>query len=190
MIPLHEVPPPARPDPEDDELMALVAAGDRNALATLVQRHQRFVLVTAFRFLADRAEAEDAAQEVFLRLWVSARRYRPETALRAYLRTITVHFCLDLKRKARLTVLSGDRDMSSRADPHRDIEAMERQDALERALQTLPPNQRMAVILFHLEGLSVREVSGLLDTSPKSVESLLSRARTALRERLEHLLRR
>jgi RNA polymerase sigma-70 factor (ECF subfamily) len=168
--------------------MVQVASGDRGALATLIQRHQRFVLATAYRFLGDRAEAEDTAQEVFLRLWASAGRYRPETELRAYLRTITVHFCLDLKRKARLMVLPGDREVRGPANPHRDLEAAERQDALELALQTLPSNQRMAVILFHLEGLSVREVSDLLDTSPKSVESLLSRARTGLRERLGRLL--
>lgn len=179
---------PERLEPSDHQLMDLAARGDREAFASLVRRHQRLVLSIAYRFLADRAHAEDAAQEVFLRLWRSAGRYRPERALEAYLRTLTVNCCLDLGRKPRLLALADGEKPRGAADPHEDLLASERRAALERALQALPPAQRMAVILFHEEGLSVREVAELLETSPKALESLLSRARKALRERLGTLL--
>lgn len=176
------------PAAADRELMEATARGDRDAFAALIRRHQPRVLSIAFRFLGDKAEAEDAAQEVFLRLWRSAGRYRPDKALEAYLRTLTVNFCLDVRRKARLFVVGTDEDPAGPQDPQRDAGDAERREALDRALLSLPPAQRMAVVLFHMEGLSVREAAALLEVSPKAVESLLSRARTALRERLSGLL--
>ena len=88
-------------EPSDTQLMARVSSGDEQAFASIIGRHQRPVLSIAYRFLGDQSWAEDVAQEVFLRLWQSARRYRPEAALGAYIRRITVNFCLDLRRKER-----------------------------------------------------------------------------------------
>ena len=179
--------------PEGDErsdilLMELTASGDREAFARLISRHQRLVLSVAYRFLGSREEAEDAAQEVFLRLWRAAAKYRPETALAAYLRTLTVNYCLDVRRKPRLLALDGGEDPPGQEDPHRDLEASERRGALEAALQSLAPAQRMAVVLFHLEGASMKEAARLLQISPKALESLLGRARATLREQLGSLL--
>jgi RNA polymerase sigma-70 factor (ECF subfamily) len=177
------------PAPSDRELMERTAAGDREAFADLVRRHQASVLSIAYRFLGDRAEAEDAAQGVFIRLWESARRYRPEAPLPAYLRTLTVNLCLDLKRKARFVVLEAAPEAPGGEHPGDLAEAAERRSALNRALASLAPAQRMAVVLFHMEGLGVKEISDALETSPKAVESLLSRARATLRERLGGILR-
>jgi RNA polymerase sigma-70 factor, ECF subfamily len=169
--------------------MERTAGGAREAFAALIRRYQGLVLSIAFRSLGSRAEAEDAAQEVFLRLWGAARRYRHETALAAYLRTLTVNFCLDQRRKGRFLVFSSAGEPPGTQDPHGDLEKAERKAALQRALQSLPPTQRMAVVLFHMEGLSMKETADLLEASPKAAESLLSRARTTLRERLEGILR-
>lgn len=168
--------------------MDLAARGDREAFAVLVRRHQRLVLSIAYRFLMDRAQAEDATQEVFLRLWRTAGRYKPERAIEAYLRTLTVNHCLDLGRRPKLLALADWEEPQGPEDPHGDLLASERKAALNSALQTLAPAQRMAVILFHREALSMKEVARLLDSSPKAVESLLSRARAALREKLGTLL--
>ena len=176
-------------EPGDHQLMQRAASGDPLAFAVLVRRHQRLVLSIACRFLMDRAQAEDAAQEVFLRLWRAAKRYKPEGALEAYLRTLTVNYCLDLGRKPRLLSLADREEPRGSPDPHHDLLASERRAAVDRTLQTLPPAQRMAVILFHREALTVKEVARLLDSSPKAVESLLSRARATLRQRLGPLLR-
>lgn len=175
--------------PSDSQLMERTARGDREAFASLIGRHQRLVLSIAARYLGDRAEAEDAAQEVFIRLWQGARRYQPSAALEAYLRTLTVNFCLDMKRKQRFILLSGAEDRPGSDDPQDEAQKAERRNAIGRALQILPTTQRMAVVLFHMEGLSVGEVARLMETSPKAVESLLSRARATLRERLADLLR-
>ncbi len=177
------------PAPSDRELMERTAAGDREAFAALIGRHQTSVLSIAYRFLGDRAEAEDVAQSVFVRLWESARRYRPDAPLPAYLRTLTVNLCLDLKRKARFVVLETEPEAPDGEGPAALAERAERKRALDRALASLAPAQRMAVVLFHLEGLGVREVADLLETTPKAAESLLSRARAALRERLGDILR-
>ncbi len=179
--------------PEGDErsdilLMELAASGDREAFSRLISRHQRLVLSVAYRFLNSREEAEDAAQEVFLRLWRAAARYRPDTALEAFLRTLTVNYCLDVRRKPRFLALDGGDDPPGHEDPHRDLEASERRGALEAALQSLAPAQRMAVVLFHLEGVSMKDAARLMEVSPKALESLLGRARTTLRERLGFLL--
>ncbi len=175
--------------PSDSQLMEETARGDREAFASLIGRHQRLVLSIAARYLGDRDEAEDAAQEVFIRLWHGARRYRPSSALEAYLRTLTVNFCLDMKRKRRFVLLSGEEDRPGPSNPQGDALREERRGAIDRALQLLPPAQRMAVVLFHMEGLNIGEVARLMETSPKAVESLLSRARAALRERLDGYLR-
>jgi RNA polymerase sigma-70 factor, ECF subfamily len=175
--------------PSDRDLMERTAAGDREAFAELIRRHQASVLSIAYRFLGDRAEAEDAAQGVFIRLWESARRYRPDSPLPAYLRTLAVNLCLDLKRKARFVVLDGTPETPGGKDPGALAEEGERRKALNRALASLAPAQRMAIVLFYMEGLGVKEVAELLETSPKAVESLLSRARTALRQRLAGYLR-
>jgi len=176
-------------EPSDHKLMERVASGDREAFALLIRRHQRWVLSVAYRFLADRSQAEDAGQEVFLRLWRHASRYRPDTALEAYLRTLTVNYCLDLRRKPKLLSLEAGEVRQNDGDPQGDLSAAERRRALDSALQSLAPAQRMAVVLFHLEGFPVKEVARLLDSSPKAAESLLSRARATLRERLGPILR-
>jgi RNA polymerase sigma-70 factor (ECF subfamily) len=164
--------------------MALTADGDRDAFAELVGRHQKTVLSIAFRHIGDRGEAEDIAQEVFLKLWRTAKRYRPEAPLAAYLRTLAVNACLDRRRKDRLTLVPHLDQERGAQDPHADAERSERRAALGAAVARLPAPQRMAVVLFHFEGLTVNETARLLDLSPKAAESLLSRGREALRKRL------
>jgi RNA polymerase sigma-70 factor (ECF subfamily) len=171
-------------DESESRLMALAARGDRESFAALVRHHQTTVLAIAFRHIGDRAEAEDVAQEVFLKLWRAAARYRPDAPLTAYLRTLTVNACLDRRRKNRLSLVPDLDQERGAQDPQADAERSERRAALASALALLPAPQRMAVVLFHFEGLTVRETARHLDLSPKAAESLLSRARATLRERL------
>lgn len=176
----------------DERLVALSGGGDREAFALLVARHQGFVYGLARRYLGSRALAEEAVQEVFLRLWRAAPRYRPLRPLTAYLRTLTVRLCLDGIRASRVPLEPLPEDGRLPSGVPASEEALlqrERFRALAEALGQLPPNQRMAVVLFHLEGLSVEETAALLSVSPKAAESLLSRARRALKDRLGGLLR-
>ena len=172
----------------DAELMERTARGDREAYASLIRRHQALVFSIAFRYLGNRPEAQDASQEVFLRLWSAAPRFRPEKPLPAFLRTLTVNLCLDWRRKPRLLTLEDPDGRPGGDDPLAHAEEAEIRSRLSLALKELPPRQRMAVVLFHQEGATLREVAEALDLSGKAVESLLSRARAALRDRLGPLL--
>jgi RNA polymerase sigma-70 factor (ECF subfamily) len=178
----------ANQPPSDAELMERTARGDREAFAVLIRRHQALVFSIAFRFLGDRPQAQDVSQEVFVRLWGAARRYRPESPLPAYLRTLTVNQCLDLMRKPRLVRLEDPDGRPSGDDPLAAAQGAELYEMLSQALRALPPAQRMAVVLFHLEGASLREVATALDLSEKAAESLLSRGRSALRRHLGPIL--
>lgn len=168
--------------------MARIAEGDRDALGALVRRHQGGVYSIARRYLGDRAEAEDVAQDVFLRLWEASPRYRPEKPLLAYLRTITVNLCLDRRRRPSLLSIANPGGLPGNADSEAGVLSAEREEALKKALAGLPPAQRMAIVLFHLEGLPVAETARLLGIGVKAAESLLSRGRRALRERLGGIL--
>ncbi|MEW6757965.1 MAG: sigma-70 family RNA polymerase sigma factor [Acidobacteriota bacterium] len=168
--------------------MARTAGGDRDAFGALVRRHQGSVYSIARKYLGDRTEAEDVAQDVFLRLWEASPRYRPEKPLVAYLRTITVNLCLDRRRRPGLLSLANPGALPGTADSEAGVLAAEREEALKKALAGLPPAQRMAIVLFHLEGLSVVETARLLEVGAKAAESLLSRGRRALRERLAGFL--
>jgi len=178
-----------QPETPDSTLMKRMAKGDRQAFARIIHRHQTAVLSIAYRYLGRREDAEEAAQEVFLRLWRAAARYRPEKPLPAYLRTLTVNYCLDSIRKPRLVALS---DEESRARDHTGadgaLQETELNEALVRAMAVLPATQRLAVVLFHLEGLSMKETADLMGTSSKAVESLLTRARASLRTNLAPML--
>lgn len=174
-----------RTNASDAELMNRMAGGDREAFAQVIRSHQRAVLSVAYRYLGRREDAEEAAQEVFLRLWRAAPRYRPEKPLPAYLRRLTVNYCLDVIRKPRLVALpEEDARASEDGGAYDAARAAELSGALSHAMALLPPAQRMAVVLFHLEGLSTKETAETMATSPKAVESLLTRARSSLRKAL------
>lgn len=180
-----------REDLPDEKLMALSAEGDAEAFALLVDRHADSLFALARRYLGSPALAEEAVQEAFLRLWKSAPRYRPTGPVGAYLRTLAVRVCLDGLRAARglLEPLPDDGVLPDGGPTSEEtLLEREREEGLASALSSLPPAQRMAVVLFHLEGLSVQETAELLEVSPKAVESLLSRARRTLRSRLSGLL--
>jgi RNA polymerase sigma-70 factor (ECF subfamily) len=168
--------------------MARAAAGDRDALGALVRRHQAGVFSIARKYLGDRAEAEDVTQDVFLRLWTAAPRFRPERPLPAFLRTVTVNLCLDRRRRPALVSIEDPSKIPGPADAQDGTLAAERREALRKALATLPPAQRMAIVLVHFEGLPVAETARLLEVGVKAAESLLSRGRRSLRERLAAVL--
>jgi len=170
---------------KDEELMLAVGKGELGAFDKIVLRHQRFVWGIAYRFLGDRVEAEDIAQKAFLKLLEAAPRYRPTAGFRTYLYRIVSRLCMDYARKKRL-ILS--EDIAERADssfnPAATFDVKERATEIRRAMDGLPPRQRMAVILKYYEGLSYTDIARAMGITVKAVERLLDRARTALRSRL------
>lgn len=165
--------------------MVAVADGDLEAFEGLVRRHQRTAWGVAWRLLRDPAEAEDAAQDAFLKILDAAPRYRPTASFRTYLYRVITHVCLDrLKKKrpvylARLPIVA-----SPEPGPADRAEAREDAAAVRRALGALPPRQRAALVLRYYECLSYQEIAQAMDTSVKAVERLLARGRGMLRDLL------
>ena len=165
----------------DEQLMRAVADGDIDAFGEIVRRHQRSAWNAAWRLLGDAAEAEDAAQDAFLKILDAAPRYRPTASFRTYLYRVVTRLCLDRLQKKRPIYV--DRLPPCASDDPSPPEVLARQEderAIRRALDALPARQRAALILRHFEDLSYQEIADAMDTSVKAVERLLARARDAL----------
>lgn len=172
----------------DEQLMQSVAHGDLNAFNKIVLRYQQHAWRTACRLLGDAMEAEDVAQETFLKILKAAPRYRPTASFRTYLYTIVYRLCLDTRKKNRPSLMDTIPDRPS-ASPSavETIVARERGEEIRHALESLPLNQRTAIVLKHDEGLSYAEIAQVMDISLKSVEMLIRRAREKLQSKLPHL---
>lgn len=172
---------------EDGDLLGRIAQGDRPAFAALMQRHLSAVLATARRIVRDDAEAEDIAQEAFLRLWHSAKTLEAGAyGMRPWLRRVASNQAIDRLRKAkRLDVTDEVPEQSEAAGQLQALEAAEVSARVEEALAALPPRQRVAVSLFHFDDMSQRDVAALMALSEDALESLLARGRRRLRELLK-----
>lgn len=184
---------PAKPRPSADTrndeavLVAEVGAGDRHAFGVLMERHLGSIVSVARRMLRDDAEAEDAAQETFLRLWRSGATLEIGPAgVRPWLRRVVSNLCLDRVRgQGRVKVVD---ELPEVPEPAKQLAVLESQDVQRRvevAMQKLPERQRLALTLFHFEGLSQIEIGNVLGVSDEAVESLLSRARRQLKADLK-----
>lgn len=169
----------------DQELMARIAAGDAAAFRILSRRHAPRALAVARRILGSSAAADDVVQDALLRVWIHAPRWRPAAEPRTWLYRIVVNLCLDEKRRPRAAPLEAAGDVADPgADAAANLEARERDHLLAAAVAALPPRQRAAIVLTYQEGLANAEAAAVLDTSVGGVETLLVRARRALRAAL------
>ena len=173
----------------DEELMLSAAAGDMEAFGELVLRHQDRAWRTAYHYVGNRADAEDLAQEAFLRILDAAATYRPSARFTTYLYRVIANLCMDYRRKKRPSYVDEMPPLESRTDaPDEKLSAKERDRAIHRALDYLPDRQRMAVVLRYFEELSLSEIAESMDTSYKAVEHLLARARASLESHLQGFL--
>ena len=190
-------PPPAgelTTDQDDIRLMQLVRTGDTAAFEQLVERHQTLIAGTVARMLGNNSDVEDLAQQVFIRVWKSAKRYEPRAKFTTWLLKITRNLVFnELRRRKRhalnpLQSEAGGEETQLKDElvqtPDAALLEGELQRAIETAIEQLPETQRMAVVLRRYEELSYEEIADVLDQSVPAVKSLLFRARTELRERL------
>lgn len=170
----------------DEELLRRVAQGEAVAIQAMVARKFPRVMALASRMLADPVEAEDVAQEAMLRVWKQAGRWKPGQArFDTWLHRVALNLCYDRLRR-RKEVLSDT--LPERADegpaPDRGLLAMETGARVQKALMSLPPRQREAIILCHYQEMGNIEAALALHISVEALESLLSRGRRALRAAL------
>jgi len=181
-------------DPDDEELMLRAQRGDLEAYNELVARHERSVFNVCLRLLRDFAAAEDASQDTFVRAWTNAHTFRGGE-VRPWLLRIATNRCYDILRaKGRRPAGSLDAEpfeiepiwSTQSGDEAPDARALrgELSIHLERALQALPEDQRVAVILSDVQGLSYEEVAAATGAALGTVKSRLSRARARLRQAL------
>ena len=178
-------------DDSDEALMAQVARGDERAFQLLSRRHLPAMLGLARRILRNSAEAEDVAQEAFLRVWTHAPRWQPVAQFRTWLTRVVVNLCLDRKRRApwvELEVAGEIVDPTPGAGEK--AETDERARILAAAVDKLPPRQRSAIVLTYGEGMTNAQVAEIIDTSVSAVETLLVRGKQNLRSALGDLIER
>ena len=200
---------PAFVDPAEEEsrarnerdifLMERVKAGQMEAFEELVERHQHAVVGTVAKMLGNDADAEDIAQQVFIRVWKSAHRYKPTAKFTTWLMTIVRNLVFNECRRrsrARLVPLEAETPDAPRTQ-HADSEALspseelldgELRRAVDAAIASLPESQRMAIVLRRYENMPYEEIARVLRTSVSAVKSMLFRARGELKEKLRSYL--
>ncbi|MDO8901451.1 MAG: RNA polymerase sigma factor [Phenylobacterium sp.] len=172
----------AATDP-DEELLGRVALGDPTAVRALMARKLPRINGLAQRMLGDGAEAEDVAQEVFVRAWRQAPKWRPGAArFDTWLHRVALNLCYDrLRRRREIPTEFPPEQIDEGPAPDRGLEAAEVGSRVAAAMARLPDRQREAVVLCHYQELGNIEAAGLMGVSVEALESLLSRGRRALR---------
>jgi RNA polymerase sigma-70 factor (ECF subfamily) len=159
--------------------------GDDLAFAQIVEAYQRPVYNLCYRMLGDGYEAEDAAQETFLRAYKYLKRYDPSRSFATWLLSIASHHCIDIIRKRRMRLvpieaLPGETLPDPGLTPEMEVRLGEDQQAMQDLLQELSPTDRSAVILYYWYEYSYEEIAQTLSLTVSAVKSRLHRARKAL----------
>lgn len=176
-------------DPDGD-LVARIAAGDVRAAEELLRRHAGKIASLARRMLNDAAEAEDVTQDVFLRVWRAAPRWRPgEAKFETWMHRVALNLCYDRLRRRReianADAGAGAPDLS--ASPMQAWLDEQRAARVRAAIAALPERQRAALVLCHFEDVSNADAAAAMQISVEALESLLARGRRALKLSLADL---
>ena len=182
----------AEPTDLDYALLRRVARGEAPALTELIRRHQTRLYNLAYRLLKDPLDAEDALQEVFIKVYEHASSFEPKATVSAWLNRITANHCLNRLRQRHFQEPLEQEDAVALPDAGASpLEALEEQHLarrLEDLLAALPENQRRALVLKRFGDLSYQEIGAEMGLSPQAVDGLLKRARQFLKKALQEYL--
>jgi RNA polymerase sigma-70 factor (ECF subfamily) len=199
--------PPKTPRPlgdvDDRDLVARALEGDESAFAELLERFRRPVFSLIYRMIGDREQAEDLAQESFVKAFNNLDTYNPSYRFSSWLFKIANNHAIDHLRRARLSTVSihgsphaasAEREEETRIvleshdeSPEQEMLALELGSEIEEAIARLRPEYRTAVILRHIESRPYEEIAEIMDVPIGTVKTFLHRARAELREMLGHL---
>ncbi|MBI5724734.1 MAG: sigma-70 family RNA polymerase sigma factor [Planctomycetes bacterium] len=185
-------------DPDTQLMLRVARGGDREAFAQLVNRNAPKVHALVYRFLGNAEQAEDMAQDVFMRVYKTAASYQPTAKFGTWLYRIVANLSFNVLRSRRISKtvnfqsLEGPDEETGRFDvadtnvpqPHCGLDDQELRTKVMQAVNQLPENQRLAIILSKYEEKSYEDIAEIMDISAMAVKSLLSRARNNLHEAL------
>jgi RNA polymerase sigma-70 factor (ECF subfamily) len=170
-------------EPDDASLVARSVAGDTVAFETLITRHERVLFRVALRMLGDVADAADATQATFIKVYEKLGTFDPRFRFFSWIYRILLNECLNLKRSRR-SHEEVTPDLAGDTTPLDALEAAERRKCVQRALLDLPVDYRAVVVLRHFGELSYDDIAGTLGIPAKTVKSRLYSARQRLSELL------
>lgn len=170
----------------DAQLMAGITRQNHDDFAEFVSRYMLSIMNFINRYVENRAQVEDIAQDVFLRVWQHAKLWQPQTGAspRAWLYRIAYNRCMDILRQHKPDGDDTDK-LVSYITPEKLYFENDKQQQVKQAIQQLPQRQRTALYLCTYQGLSNKEAASTLDISVEALESLLTRARRQLREQIQ-----
>jgi len=185
---------------EDFKLLARFKKGDQQAFELLVRKYKMVVFNTVYSIMGNTQEADDIAQEVFLKVYTKAGSFKGESSFSTWLYRITVNRCLDELRKRKIKIISYETEFSQdeklrlkdvlasrEEDITEDLRKKELQDVIQKAMNSLPEKDRIILTLKEIEGLSYNEISKVMKISLGKVKIWLFRARQKLKEKLSFL---
>ncbi|MDZ4771428.1 MAG: sigma-70 family RNA polymerase sigma factor [Chloroflexota bacterium] len=173
-------------DPIVLEWVTAALGGDQDAFAELVYTYQDSVYNLCYRILSDRVEAEDAAQEAFLRAYLNLGRFDAARSFKTWLLTIASNHCIDRLRRRRMKFLSIDDPLPSltlsgdEPEPEDVTIVREQSEGIQRLLDQIPPDYRAAIVLRYWYDYSYTEIAAMLETTESAIKSRLFRARQML----------
>ncbi|MDP0501453.1 MAG: RNA polymerase sigma factor [Verrucomicrobiota bacterium JB022] len=177
----------------DQAVLQRLQQADEAALRELIARHQEPVFRLAWRYLGSEQDAAEVAEETFVKVFFNAARYRPKAAVRTWIFSIAANLCRDrLRRRKRWWFhepLEADEvaPADSGRDAHAETVAREQLAAIDAAVAELPHQLRFPFVFCALEGHSYDACAEVMETTRKSVETRIYRARNILREKLSAL---
>ena len=182
----------------DSEAIKQIIQGDRNIYRILVERYQPMVFRTCMGFLHNKADADDLTQDIFIQVYQSLHTFKAESSFSTWLYRIAVNAALNKVRKTpksfllqRLDAVFGSEkskeyqlSASDTENPENILMQSEHREWVQKALNSLPENQRTAIVLSKYDDLTQKEIAEILNTTEGAVEALIQRAKSNLREKL------
>lgn len=178
--------------PSDNEILSSVLQGDQQAYAEIVKRYQNFVFTIALRYTPNREDAEEIAQDAFVKAYRSLADFRGESKFSTWLYTIVTTTCLTFLRKKKLEVHSLDNEKVFEAADSQDsgmsanqVEQKSRLSMVNQAIALLSPDDAQIISLFYKGEQSLDEIGQIMGLEPNTVKVRLHRARQRLKEKME-----